>query len=115
MGGFCPEGSINVTPCPRGTYNPALNKYDSRDCTKCDPGFYCPYLGQTDVDILLNQCDKGFLCLGGSNRPEPTDGVSGKECPTGYYCITAQGAVGTLDGTSNAWATGPSKAGLGKP
>jgi len=44
-GHFCPEGSINPTPCPRGTYNPSVNKYDSRDCTKCDPGFYCPFLG----------------------------------------------------------------------
>jgi hypothetical protein len=50
-GFFCPEGSIQPTYCPRGTYNPEKNKYDSRDCTKCDPGFYCPFLGQEDIDI----------------------------------------------------------------
>lgn len=115
MGNFCPEGSINPIPCPRGTYNNELSKYDSRDCKKCDPGFYCPFLGMEDVDVTNHKCDAGYLCLGGANRPEPTDGVSGSECPIGYYCIIAQGATGTIDASGNAWATGPSKAGPGTP
>jgi hypothetical protein len=53
-GHFCPEGSITPTVCPRGTYNPTTGAYDSRDCKKCDPGFYCPFLGQTSVDIVNN-------------------------------------------------------------
>jgi len=115
MGHFCPEGSINPTVCPRGTYNPETGKYDSRDCKKCDPGFYCPFLGQEDVDKTLHQCDPGYLCLGGSERPEPTDGVAGSECPMGYYCIRAQGAAGTIDTATASWTSGPNLGGDGKP
>ena len=36
-------------------------------------------------------CDAGFICLEGSNVPNPTDGVIGYVCPTGHYCLS--GAV----------------------
>lgn len=51
-GQFCPEGSAQPQPCPVGTYNPNLKVYDSRGCTACDPGRYCPFMGQEAVDNI---------------------------------------------------------------
>ena len=31
-------------------------------------------------------CNGGFICLGGSDVPEPTDGIEGYPCPAGHYC-----------------------------
>lgn len=36
-------------------------------------------------------CDAGFICLTGSNVPNPTDGIIGYICPSGHYCLS--GAV----------------------
>ena len=36
-------------------------------------------------------CDAGFICLTGSNLPNPTDGIKGYICPSGHYCLS--GAV----------------------
>jgi len=78
--------------CPAGTYYTGINDAsatigltDSRSCTPCDAGRYCPYMGQTEVDNTF-ECDKGFICYGGSARPEPTDLVTGEICPSGGYC-----------------------------
>jgi hypothetical protein len=79
--------------CPPGTYYTGLDSTgatkgltDSRSCTPCDAGHYCPYMGQTSVDSAY-VCDAGFICYGGSARPEPTDLVRGEICPTGGYCL----------------------------
>lgn len=73
QGHFCPEGANAAQPCPRGTYFAGTKAYDSRGCTACSPGHYCPLKGQIAVDTTNNQCDAGFYCIGGSSRPEPTD------------------------------------------
>ena len=36
-------------------------------------------------------CDAGYICLTGSNVPNPTDGIIGYICPAGHYCLA--GAV----------------------
>ena len=41
-------------------------------------------MGQTEVNDTL-ECEKGFICYGGSARPEPTDLVTGEICPSGGY------------------------------
>lgn len=45
LGHFCPEGSINPQKCPIGTYNDVLGLMDSRGCTPCTAGQYCPFMG----------------------------------------------------------------------
>lgn len=59
---------------------------DSRGCTECTAGYYCPYLGQSSVDTSTQFCDAGFVCYGGAFRPEPTDQTTGDICPAGAYC-----------------------------
>lgn len=85
-GKFCPEGAERPSDCPLGTYNDLLNKKDSRECKPCTANYYCPILGQAAVDTVNHACDKGFVCYGGSLRPEPTDKTTGDICPRGAYC-----------------------------
>jgi hypothetical protein len=44
-GKFCPEGCELPSDCPLGTYNTATGKKESRECTFCDAGYFCPILG----------------------------------------------------------------------
>lgn len=84
-GKFCPEGARRYSDCPLGTYNTLTGIKESRECTLCDAGYYCPILGQSLVDPTMT-CDAGFVCYGGAFRPEPTDTTTGDICPAGAYC-----------------------------
>lgn len=86
-GHFCPEGSANAQPCPRGTYNDIEGLYDSRGCKACSAGYFCPFMGQIAVDTVNHECDAGYYCIEGSSRPEPTDETTGSRCPPGGYCL----------------------------
>jgi hypothetical protein len=86
-GKFCPEGSWEPQNCPLGTYLGTENAVDSSDCIACTANFYCPTLGQTQVDPAQT-CAKGFMCYGGAYRPEPTDLTTGDICPKGFWCDT---------------------------
>jgi len=44
-GHFCPEGAAQAQACPRGTYYGGEGLYDSRGCTGCEAGYYCPFMG----------------------------------------------------------------------
>ena len=87
FGHFCPEGSANAQPCPRGTYNDIEGLYDSRGCKACSAGYYCPFMGQVAVDTVNHECDAGYYCIEGSSRPEPTDETTGSRCPPGGFCL----------------------------
>jgi len=89
-GKFCPEGSRLGTDCPLGTYNSVTGIKESRQCTSCNAGYYCPTLGMTGLD-LTKTCDRGFVCYGGAYRPEPTDQTTGDICPAGAYCTATTG------------------------
>ena len=98
-GNFCPEGAKQAQVCPRGTYNDGTGLADSRGCKNCAPGHYCPFLGQIATDTTLHKCDAGYYCIGGSQRPEPTDEVTGSRCPSGRYCEKGAAApVSCVDG-----------------
>jgi len=92
LGKFCPEGSAEPQLCPIGTYNDVEGATDSRECKGCEAGKFCPFMGQTVVDAV-HICDAGFLCLGGSSRPEPTDFTTGRRCPAGGYCTQGTAVV----------------------
>lgn len=53
-------------------------------CTSCDPGYYCDGEGMIGP---RGQCDAGYLCYGNASKSNPTDGVTGEECPAGGYCL----------------------------
>lgn len=86
IGSFCPQASILPQLCPIGTYDTVGSLRDSRACTPCDTGYYCPRMGQVVVDTVNHECDAGYWCIGGSARPEPTDNTTGSICPIGRYC-----------------------------
>ena len=35
---------------------------------------------------MTGSCKAGYYCARGSNREDPTDGVTGDICPAGRYC-----------------------------
>ena len=36
--------------------------------------------------VVTGQCKVGYYCGRGSDREDPTDGVTGDICPAGRYC-----------------------------
>ncbi|CAH1789583.1 unnamed protein product [Owenia fusiformis] len=89
IGNYCPEGSDRPTPCPEGTMSNGLGNTNFSDCDPCKPGRYCtPLSSQNGISL---PCSAGFICLIGSNVPNPTDTVKGYICPVGHKCL--EGAV----------------------
>ena len=79
-------GSIVPSYCSAGYYSimaTTINDDEETVCKVCPPGMYS-YVGQTYCDY----CDPGFICLGGSSTPRPTDRdvYNGYECGQGFYC-----------------------------
>ena len=64
VGHYCPEGSPFEIPCPPGEY--------------CDsPGLAAP----------TGDCSAGHLCILRANVSDPSDGVTGRLCSAGHYCL----------------------------
>ncbi|CDW74382.1 cast multi-domain protein [Stylonychia lemnae] len=104
VGFYCPIGTVVPEPCPEGTYGGQQGLTDSKSCTLCPSGYYCPQRGQTSASLL---CDEGYLCIKGSRKPEPTDNVTGSLCPAGGYCPQgAQSAKNCSPGTYNMFEGG---------
>mmetsp|Transcript_25097 Transcript_25097/g.27849 ORF Transcript_25097/g.27849 Transcript_25097/m.27849 type:complete len:558 (+) Transcript_25097:3592-5265(+) len=91
QGNYCPIGTVIAEQCPVGTYSANVNNPDSRSCDKCPTGFYCGNKGIITVSGTAMECDSGFYCIEGAVRPDPTDGITGKICPAGGFCL--QGAL----------------------
>lgn len=79
---FCPNSTIAPVVCPNGTYTDDTTEGLSRAdlCNPCPPGFFC----QNGVPAA--NCSGGYLCIQGSDIPNPNDGIRGVICPIGYYC-----------------------------
>lgn len=78
-GHYCPLGSEQPTPCPRGTQLNTEGRSAEAECDLCDAGFACDSVGTV---IPTTLCHQGYYCLEGSNSSMP----SGALCPEGYYC-----------------------------
>jgi len=102
-GHYCPAGTITPIPCPPGTYNNNQGESADTACKACDARYYCPYrggVGTTTYKIGIDSsfyCAPGYLCLGGSTTPTPTDGTKGKMCDVGKYCIAGATAETPCD------------------
>ncbi|MCR4881607.1 MAG: hypothetical protein K6A44_06625 [bacterium] len=98
-GSYCPEGSIDPTKCPVGTYNDKKNGTKVSDCNPCKAGTY----SNTEGAVTCKECDrtKGEYSKKGATTcsvcPEGTflskDNVC-ISCPAGTYQDTS-GAVDT--------------------
>ena len=92
IGGYCPIGSLEATPCPMGTYSNAKGAVNAADCIDCDPGFYC---SEINGGNKTGQCWGGYYCPGRSHTPmqnETEPGYFSKNgsrtqdpCPIGKY------------------------------
>ena len=84
IGSFCELETHTPEDCPPGTYGASLNLVNETQCTQCDPGKYCDTYGQS---TFTNDCFAGYVCLSGASVGNPTDGITGYECPAGHYCV----------------------------
>ena len=113
------QGPLDATRvCPGGYYCPAsTNDYLQN---LCKPGYYCP-LGSTSMtacdtgsycnDFGLSTpsgtCEAGYICITLATRPNPDDnGITGIQCPTGYYCPAGACPLGSLFPTCTVFQTG---------
>ena len=84
-------------PCPTGTYSNSIELTVDTDCTDCTGGYYCPYKGQTTVDLEIYPGYHGHSLTGLS---KPDDFI----CPEAAYC---EGGTETYtacpDGTWTLW------------
>jgi hypothetical protein len=46
--------------------------------------------------VVTGQCKVGYYCGRGSDREDPTDGVTGDICPAGRYCSKLNDTIKTL-------------------
>ena len=91
-GHYCGTGTISPVPCPPGTLNDNTGSSLSTACTACPARYYCPYRGgySTLYKIGIDSsfmCAAGYLCLSGSATPTPNDGIIGRKCVVGTYCV----------------------------
>ena len=118
-GHYCPEGSMDPTPCLPGTYYDGTQATNSSACKpcrsgwfcndtglvapvgECTAGYYCPP-GQSSSTPSSYTCPPGSKCVKGSDRPQKCD--SGhyqdeplkdfcKLCPARFYCNATYGGV----------------------
>ncbi|KAJ8368244.1 hypothetical protein SKAU_G00082720 [Synaphobranchus kaupii] len=96
-GTYCPQGSINMVPCPPGTYNPLEGTGSVDACLPCPRGQYCAGIG---LDSPSGSCSPGHYCTLGSSSAEPQNLLTvstthasnlseengGGVCPKGHYC-----------------------------
>lgn len=92
-GYYCPLGTVAPLPCPIGTYSDTEQNDDVADCLPCTAGHYCDEMGLTLADLSNKECFEGFICLTGSDIPNPKDGVKGKLCDPGHYCSKGSSAM----------------------
>lgn len=77
---YCPNGTIAPPTCPNGTYSDRPGLAKSTDCSPCPAGVFC------QNGVKAANCSGGYLCIGGSDIPNPNDNIRGVICPIGYYC-----------------------------
>jgi len=53
-GYYCPTGTVEMIPCPGGSYEPRSGSYQ---CQPCPAGYYCPENSKQPID-----CPKGAYC-----------------------------------------------------
>ncbi|EDO39339.1 predicted protein, partial [Nematostella vectensis] len=84
-GNYCPKqtGSEREHPCPRGSYSNETGLEHRSSCKMCPPKMYC---GSEGLTKPTDKCSAGYLCFINASVPNPTDALTGDECPMGFYC-----------------------------
>lgn len=58
MGNYCPQGTADPQPCPKGTFNNGTGLEQETDCIHCPAGWYCAQVGMDDTSGL---CQEGYV------------------------------------------------------
>lgn len=82
-GFYCPEGTDEPYPCPRGTFNNQTKRQSLDHCYNCTPGMFCSEKNMTKPTGL---CWAGYYCNSGASVANEIP------CPEGKYC-----KLGTFD------------------
>ncbi|XP_033646870.1 uncharacterized protein LOC117306372 isoform X1 [Asterias rubens] len=85
-GHYCPNGTefAQQNKCPIGTYSNKTALAREDQCDDCDFGWYCDNEGLTAPTA---QCQAGYYCQRGAQKPDPEDGFTGDICPMGSFCV----------------------------
>lgn len=95
VGGYCPLGSYQPTPCPTGTISLLTGAANISTCQPCSAGFYCPYFATT-IEIV---CPINHYCPQGTSDPincwqgtySDNTGLQlaseCQNCTVGSYCV----------------------------
>ncbi|XP_036928145.1 uncharacterized protein LOC119004899 isoform X4 [Acanthopagrus latus] len=84
-GHYCPSGTGYPLPCPTGSLSISWGLKGADECPPCPPGLFCDRPAIAELSDAL-PCHAGYVCLGGSCSPTPSDGSHGYLCPAGYSC-----------------------------
>ncbi|XP_070825764.1 sushi, von Willebrand factor type A, EGF and pentraxin domain-containing protein 1-like [Chaetodon trifascialis] len=84
-GHYCPSGAGYPLPCPIGSLSISRGLKRDDECPPCPPGMFCDRPAIAELSDAL-PCHAGYVCLGGSSSPTPSDGPHGYLCPTGHSC-----------------------------
>lgn len=82
-GHYCMNGSAPVQ-CPHGFYHNTGRISFKAQCLPCPIGKYCPNI--TIPGGMAPDCSAGYVCTGGSSKPEPDNPAMGILCPAGFFC-----------------------------
>ena len=74
-GGYCPQSSYDVTPCPAGTISNYTGMSTIATCEPCARGTYCPNSGS----YKSYSCPANYFC------PEGTADYTLFACPSGTF------------------------------
>ncbi|XP_029964586.1 platelet endothelial aggregation receptor 1-like [Salarias fasciatus] len=84
-GHYCPAATGYPLPCPVGSLSVSLGLKAVDECPPCPPGLFCDKPAIADLS-QASPCEAGYVCLGGSSSPTPSDGSRGYLCPAGHSC-----------------------------
>ena len=96
-GYFCPEGTDEPEPCPRGTFSNSSKLQSVDQCTNCTKGEYCDELAMTQT---AGPCWPGFYCETGASVANQVPCPPGRYCKSGSY-VPDLCPAGTYRNTSN--------------
>ncbi|KAE8295324.1 hypothetical protein D5F01_LYC06250 [Larimichthys crocea] len=84
-GHYCPSGTGYPLHCPTGSLSISRGLKEDDECPPCPPGLFCDRPAIAELSDAL-PCNAGYVCLGGSSSPTPSDGSHGYLCPAGHSC-----------------------------
>ncbi|XP_062603182.1 uncharacterized protein LOC134264959 [Saccostrea cucullata] len=99
-GYYCPVGTTNPVPCPKGSYSNSTGLQGEVDCILCPAGSYCE---QTAMTTTSGLCDAGYYCVLQSNSSQQDICTAGSYCPHGSGNPTPcpQGTYSNTQGLAN--------------